>query len=167
MVSVLGPRDRPRKWGPATARPDPRLPKRKTNPQDGQSNAPPGRQQSTTLGPGSQFRTTTDRLWTNPARRSRSIEPCHFAGSIAAGFNARTSNPRNALSEMRRARQRQRAVTWPTGRSIVTAARREQPGPMAPACERLRTQAVAASRTRSCTPTRAAGGHGDEPFPSI
>ena len=110
---MFGPRDRPRKWGPATARPDPRLPKRKTNPQDGQNNAPPGRQQSTTLGPGSQFRTTTDRLWTKLARRWRSIEPSHLAGSVAAGFNADTSNPRSVLRGCA-----SRAVTWrPAGRS--------------------------------------------------
>jgi hypothetical protein len=32
------------------------------------------------------------------ACRRRSIKPCHSAGSVAAGFNGDTSNPRDALS---------------------------------------------------------------------
>lgn len=115
-MSVLGARDRPRKGVQPPHGQTPVFRNAKQIRKTDKATPRPGRQQSTTLGPGSQFRTTTDRLWTKPARRWCSIEACHF-GSIAAGFNARTSNPRNALSEMRCARQRQRAVTWPAGRS--------------------------------------------------
>jgi hypothetical protein len=47
-----------------------------------------------------------DCIFSAPAARlKRSIEPCHFASSVAAGFDANTSNPRNALAQKYRLAQ--------------------------------------------------------------
>jgi hypothetical protein len=60
-------------------------------------------------------------------RRRRSIEPCHFAGSVAVGFNADTSNSRNALSEEYRLAIRQASAAA----TQMVATRRDRAMPTA------------------------------------